>query len=340
MKINYKDFVYTYPPRYRSALFYPLFLKLKKKGLSFNHIKMRLSDKVPKQTIYSWFYGRVPLPFKEFQNIKNKFNKKDLERLATIVGHTLGDGGITKQMFLRYCNKEEFLIKEFKGAVRSVFHIKPVEHKEKSGIIRITYPRLISRVLICLFGKFSRGVEGKKITPQIDRMPLWWKIKVLQALYNDDGSVPEWKYYRCVALKQKEESIILWVQKVLKQLKISARLTKDRNTWQLRITSYSDIKKFRDKVNFSKGYRKQLHLDDIIEKIKYPHWKTKEKIVKLLKRKPRTRKELANLLSIDQGTVYGHLHGWKRIKRKSTLGLVDLGLVKIKKVGRINLYYV
>jgi hypothetical protein len=212
--------------------------------------------------------------------------------------------------------------------------------KESSGIIRLDYPRLISRVLLCLFGEFSLGKEKKEITPQIDRMPIWWKIRLLQALYNDDGSVPEFGHYSGVTLKQKSKDIIEWVKKTLKELGINSRLTPDGIKWQLRITNYLDLVKFRDKVNFSKGYRKQIHLDKIIEKIRHPHWKTKNQIIGLLKEKSRTRKELAKALNLNPGTVYGHLHGWKRKRRKSTKGLVDLGIVEVKKSGRINSYYV
>lgn len=342
LKISYKGFVNAYPEVYKTASFYPKFLELKKSKLSFHEIKNILSSKVPIQTLYFWHNNkRIPLPFKEFSSVKKEFNRNDSENLATIVGHTLGDGGITKKKILRYCNTEEFLIQEFQNAMENAFSVKPMnKFKEKSGIIRIEYPRLISRVLLCLFGEFSLGKENKRITLQIDKMPIWWKIKMVQALYNDDGSVPESGHYTGVTFKQKDRNIILWVQKVLKQLNIVSRLTKDDDKWHLRITDYLNLVKFRDKVNFSKDYRKQIHLDKIIEKIRFPRWKTKNQIIELLKKKHRTRKELVNALNIEPGTIYGHLHGWKRKKEKSNKGLIDLEVVKVKKLGRMNIYYV
>ena len=100
--------------------------------------------------------------------------------------------------------------------------------------------------------------------------------------------------------------------------------------------------KFSNKIGFSKGYRKQTHLEKIIKKVVSPHWKTKIEIIKLLKKKPRTIKELAKYLDIETGTIHGHLDGWKRSeksKRKSTPGLVDMSLVKIKKCGRKIIYF-
>lgn len=340
-KINYKDFVNRYPGVYKTALFYPKFLKLKKSKLSLQEIHRILKDKVSRQTVYFWFKDkRIPLPFKEFSKIKRVFSNNDLENLATIVGHVIGDGGIDKRLILHYCNTEQFLIDEFQNAMKNSFNAKPMaKYKERSGITRLQYPRIYSRALLCLFGNFAYG-EHKEITQKIEKMPMWWKVKLLQALYNDDGSIPDSGHYMGVTFKQKNKYIISWIQKTLKELNINSRLTKDGACWHLRITNYLDIVKFRDKVNFSKRYRKQIHLDEIIKKIKYPHWGTKNQILQLLKKRARTRKELTNLLSLDPGTVYGHLHGWKRVKKKSNYGLIDLGFVKVRKVRRINLYYV
>jgi DNA-binding transcriptional ArsR family regulator len=231
------------------------------------------------------------------------------------------------------------LIKEFQDAVEHVFNIKPMSrYKEESGIIRIRYPRLISRVLLCLFGEFSLG-NKKRITPQIDRMPLWWKIKLIQALFDDEGSAVDSKNYRAVSFKQKPKEIAEWVKKVLKQIGINSSLNFDGRCWQLRILNYMDLLKFRNKVNFSEGYRKQIQLNELLQKIKYPQQKTKLEIIRLLKKKKRTKEELAKLLNLQPGTIYGHLHGWKRKdkKRKSTKGLVDLGIVKGDKNGKKKL---
>ena len=48
-------------------------------------------------------------------------------------------------------------------------------------------------------------------------------------------------------------------------------------------------------------------------------------ILNLLKESPKTRKELAKLLNLKEGTIYSHIHGLKRKKRKNNLGLIDSG---------------
>jgi len=341
-KIKYQDFVKEYPQKYKTALFYQTFLKLKKKGSNLSEIKSILGSNAPEWALRLWFHGSVPLPFKEFSEVKTEFTTEDMDYLATIIGHTLGDGGITKQKFLRYSNTEEFLIDEFRYATEQVFNANPTSYyRESSGIIRLTYPRLFSRVLLCLFGKFSLGKDSKKITPQIESMPMELKIRLMRAWYNDDGSVPDSERYKCVTFKQKDKKLILWVQKTLKELGIKSKLSKDEGCWHLRILNYLDMVKFRDKVGFSREYRKQLHLGQILKESKCPHWKTKLEILGSLKEIPKTRKEIVEQLNLEPGTIYGHLHGWKRknVTKKSTLGLVKMNLVKVKKQGKKNIYF-
>lgn len=339
MVITYEKFLKTYPESYRKSLFYPKLLELKKRGFSFSEVKKLLSPKLPFHILYRWYKGKtVPLPFKDFSRIKKEFNDKDLEKLAVIVGHILGDGGINKKKILHYCNTEKFLIEEFKSCVRDVFHIKPMcEYREKSGIIRLRYPRVISRVLLCLFGEFSLG-NKKKITRQIDRMPLWWKIKLIQALYNDEGSVVISNSYKAITLKQKSKSILEWIRKVLRSVNVNSTICFDGRCWQLRILNYINMRRFSEKVNFSKGYRKRVKLQQLLKKFKCPKWETKIEILKLLKEKKRSVNELARRLRLKPGTICGHFHGWKRRGRESTKGLVDMKLVEVRKVGRKNYY--
>lgn len=341
LEIKYEDFVNTYPKKYESAIFYPVSLELKNKGSDFRKIKDILESKVRGSTIYSWFKGVVPLPFKEFSSIKREFDENDLGQLAVVVGHIFGDGGISERKFLHYCNTEEFLVDEFQNAMKAVFNFTPMyKHKESTGIIRLRYSRLASRIFLCLFGEFSLGRDNKKITPQIERMPIWWKKLLIRAFYNDDGSVPKRENYRVISFKQKNKKLVIFIKDTLLKLKINTYVAKDGDKWMLRIMSFKDMVRFKDLIGFSENYRKQKELEEVISMIKYPHWKTKNQIINLLKSGAKTRNELVNSFNLEAGTVYGHLHGWKRKNKikKTTQGLIDAGLVKVKKKGKINIY--
>lgn len=117
-------------------------------------------------------------------------------------------------------------------------------------------------------------------------------------------------------------------------MEINYNIIKDDNWWILRITRYDDMLKFRNKVNFSKGYRKRYQLDRFIDSIKIPHFKTKHNILKILRKGPKTFDELSKKFKLNKMSVYGHLHGYKRsIKsnKKDNPGLIDMGLVKMEK---------
>lgn len=259
------------------------------------------------------------------------------DKLALAIGHLFGDGGIQNNGRVHYCNTEEFLIEEFLNSM-SIFKIKPWK-KEEPNITRIRYPVEIGKKLWLLFGKFSYGKDTKTITKEIDEMPLSWKAKMLSAYFNDDGSVVNFPpNYKVIAIKQKLKNLIEFIGETLKELGINSSIQKDENRWHLRIHGYKNLKKFQEKVNFSENYRKRKKLEELIASISRPKQITKEQILKCIKKGIKTRKEISEKLGMDPQIIYGHLHGWKRKNRNSNKGLIDLGLVKIKKKGRINIY--
>ncbi len=269
-------------------------------------------------------------------SLKSSYNKNS-DELALIIGHLYGDGGINHQGRVYYCNSEDFLIKEFVDSVKKIFNIQPWVHKEHN-ITRVMCPVSMGRMIWSLFDKFSSGKDTKVITSEIRKMPLKWKKIMLRAWFNDDGSVLK---YGIVSIKQKLKPLVEFIQEILSELRIKSRIIEDDRKWLLRICGHNNLVKFRDNINFSKGYRKREKLNKLIDSIKYPHFKTKNKILGLLKESPKTRKKLSKLLKRSEGIIYGHLHGWKRRmnnKRKSTKGLIGLGLVNVKKDGRINVY--
>jgi len=267
-----------------------------------------------------------------------KINKESYE-LALVIGHLYGDGGITNNGRVHYCNSEEFLIKEFVDSMDKVFEVKPWIKKEQN-IIRVKYPVGIGKELWNAFDKFSYGKDTKIITRKIRNMPLKWKVKMLQAWFNDDGSVINLPpNYKVVSIKQKLKHLIFFINEILREFEINSQIMEDDGKWLLRICGYENLMKFRDNINFSMRYRKRIKLNQMINSIRHPHFIIKDKILKLLRGYPRTRKELSKSLKLELGTIYGHLHGWKRKIRKSNPGLIDLGLVKIKKRGRINIYF-
>lgn len=263
---------------------------------------------------------------------------KNSEELALAIGHIFGDGGINNKGRVYYCNTENFLINEFVNSMNKIFKIKPWINKE-INVTRVVYPVSVGRELWGVFGKFSFGKDTKIITPQIQKMPLIWKAKMLQAWFNDDGGVSNIPpNYKVIAIKQKLKHLIEFIKEVLEEFDIKFRIEEDDGKWLLRIFGYENVVKFSENINFSKNYRKSEKLDEMIKSITRPCFATKKKILRLLEESPKTIREISKELDMDRHVIYGHLHGWKRRKRKNNQGLIDSGAVIFKKVGRNNIY--
>lgn len=266
-----------------------------------------------------------------------KIYNKDINKLALAVGHLFGDGGIQDNGRIHYCNSENFLIKEFIDSMK-IFNVTPWVKKEYN-VTRVRYSTKIGKALWSIFGKFSYGKDTKTITQKIKNMHIKWKIKMIRAWFNDDGSViNSQSNYKVISIKQKLKHLIVFIKGILEELDIKSTIMEDDGNWLLRICGYENITKFRNNINFSFGYRKYKELDKMINSINRPHMVMKNRILEILTESPKTRKELNMLLKIKTGTIYGHLHGWKRREIKSNLGLIDLGLIKVKKEGRKNVY--
>jgi len=164
------------------------------------------------------------------------------EKLALAIGYLFGDGGISKDGRVHYCNSEKFLINEFIISM-GIFNIKPYL-REEEGIFRVRYPVSVGNKLKGLFGEFSSGKDTKKITKEIFNMPLNWKIKMLRSWFNDDGSVVNSSpNYKVIAIKQKLENLIVFIRDTLKEIGIESHLHNEGKIWCLRIFGYKNIKK-------------------------------------------------------------------------------------------------
>ena len=265
-RIYFADFAKTYGRNYRSIMHYPDVIRLKKRGISIISVEKMFKGIIPKSTLYFWYNEkRIPVQFSSFANSKKSFSGKEIGKMGELIGSILGDGGIISKGHVHYCNTEEFLINRFKANMLELFPEEvPCESKDKNAMHLIYSPR-IGRVLWCLFGRFSCGKDTKIITDKINSMPLDWKIEVVRALYDDEGSAVKLKKGGYVSFKQKSQSITQFVQNVLAECKIRFITTEYKGMYMVRICSYADMKRFGEIINFSEGYRKKAKLSVILE---------------------------------------------------------------------------
>lgn len=141
-----------------------------------------------------------------------KFPIKVGKELGSIVGHILGDGSIDKKYLQPfYTNSNIDLIKEFADNMERVFGIKPriwiqttgnfngkkskwlqrfnsMEDIPKDYQIGLFYPKICGVLLHGIFGLFAYGKE-KKITEQIKNSNKEFKIGLIRAFFDDEGSI-------------------------------------------------------------------------------------------------------------------------------------------------------
>lgn len=338
-RIYFKDFAETYGKSHNPVLYYPTIMRLKKKRVSLNSVEKIYNGIIPKSTLYFWYNKqRIPAQFNSFLNAKKSFSEKEIGRMGELMGSILGDGGIINKGHVHYCNTEQFLINRFKANMLELFPKEvPCETKDDNAMHLVYSPR-IGRVLWCLFDKFSYGKDTKIITSELNSMPLNWKIQVVRALYDDEGSAVRLKKGGYISFKQKSDSITKFVQDVLIECGIKSIITDYNRIHMIRICSYADMKRFSESINFSEGYRKRIKLSTILESYKYPQGDTKNRIMDILKCGPKTYHEIAKHFELNPKTIRGHIHGWNGGSQKESL--IKQGLVKVLKQGRKAIYSV
>ncbi|MFA5888280.1 MAG: LAGLIDADG family homing endonuclease [Candidatus Nanoarchaeia archaeon] len=337
-RICFNDFAKTYGENHNFVKYYPAIIRLNKKGISLISVEKIYKGKIPKSTLYFWYnQKRVPVQFTSFVKAKKSFSEKEIDKMGELIGSIMGDGGIISKGHVHYCNTEQFLINRFKANMLELFPKEtPCESKDNNAMHLIYSPR-IGRVLWCLFGRFSYGKDTKNITSQINNQPLAWKIKAVQALYNDEGSVIMTKNNtKYISFKQKSTSVTDFVCSVLNECGIRYIRGNDDGKWMVRICGYENMLKFKERIGFSDGYRKAEKLNRLLNSINHPHFITKQKILEILKEGPKTYKDIAQSFILNPRTVRGHLHGWTKGSIKESL--IKMGLVKAMKQGRKQVY--
>lgn len=201
--------------------------------------------------------------------IKPNFPIKLDKKLGSIVGHILGDGSIEKRFHaLFFSNSDIDLLKEFSQNMEFIFGIKPriwVQEKKlfhegtkwlmkvdnlskvpKGHCVGLFYPKICSDFLYAICGKFAEG-KRKKITNQIKDMPKEFKIGLVRAFFDDEGSVRADNYI--LRLHQDNKKLLEGIKKFLKELGINSNpirgyIKRDKIRYYFNITGFKEYYKF------------------------------------------------------------------------------------------------
>lgn len=194
--------------------------------------------------------------------------------LARIVGNLMGDGNVSKK-YLRYNNKDLFLLENFK---KNFLFLYPEIHfiygKVNSGtsFIQVQNKRII-KYLLNLCGNFkSQNLKFPKFINSKDT-----KIEFIRAIFDDEGCVALRIFKKTNEIKRnleiasKSKSFLIEIKGMLEKdfnIKCNKIISfhrtlnrKEFTTYKLSITGKENFIKFRDKINFyHPGKKNKLNL--------------------------------------------------------------------------------
>lgn len=120
--------------------------------------------------------------------VKVRFPILASPKLASLVGHAIGDGYVSTERF-KYVSKTKELVHEVKGFIHEIFGTEGSDFIDREIYYRVEFPGIVSRLL------HLTGVPlGRKVTQEF-KVPEWIKsgskeIKsaFVKALFDDEGS--------------------------------------------------------------------------------------------------------------------------------------------------------
>ncbi|MBT4192037.1 MAG: hypothetical protein HOE11_01900 [Candidatus Diapherotrites archaeon] len=209
------------------------------------------------------------------------------EKIGSIIGHILGDGSIDKKYFqLSFSNSNQDLLNEFKTNMQDIFGISPRIWMQKKPNYNNTewdkrlknindlkagrncslfYPTICGLILNAMFNNFAIG-KNKRIQKDIFDTPKKFKIGLIRAFYDDEGSV--YKSSRQIRLFQDNQKILETFRKLLEELDITTSevhtyLKHNKKRHYFNIYRKTNFIKFQKQISFTSKRKAQL-LNDLI----------------------------------------------------------------------------
>ncbi len=205
--------------------------------------------------------------------IQPKFPIKIDKKLGSITGHILGDGSIDKrykQVF--FSNSEKELLREFSENMEDVFKVKPRIWMQKApefgntkwdrrlqSVNELTegrngglfYPTICGLMLNAIFDDFAIG-KDKKITDRMINTPKEFKIGLVRAFYDDEGSVGR----KNIRLFQDRKDILEVFRGLLAEFgitsgEIKTYFKRDKERYYFDIFRKSNFLKFQNEIGFT-----------------------------------------------------------------------------------------
>jgi len=190
--------------------------------------------------------------------------------LSRIVGHLMGDGYVSKR-YIRYNNKERFLIDNFRSHFSNCFpNVNFIYGKVNSGTLFIQIQN--KDTINLLFNLCKNFKSDSLVFPKfIDTLEM--KREFISAIFDDEGCVglrihkKTGDIKRNLEIASKSKKFMEDIKNTLendfgircnKIISFKRKLNdKEFITWKLSITGKENFIKFKDKINFTHPDKKE-----------------------------------------------------------------------------------
>jgi len=257
--------------------------------------------------------------------------------LAQIAGHIIGDGGIRKDLIVRYTNQCDFLHNQFrKDILTTLGDVRPssYRHVDNKQTKTIVFPGVVGLILTKFLGKQRK--KFKHIPEVILHSDKKSKSLFLRALFDDEGSVIIAPY--TISFKMANKRIIYTIKEMLAQfgiktgktIKIKGTQTR-RARYQFYICGKTNLERFNSEICFDNPKQKEK-LNLLLKKYwKYQTEEFRNIVIKLLEENGDMNfSELAKKLNRKTTS-------WLR---KRLIKLEKEGIINTRMGGRLKIYFV
>ncbi|KPV63904.1 MAG: Replication factor C small subunit [Candidatus Bathyarchaeota archaeon BA1] len=194
------------------------------------------------------------------------------ENIASLLGHSFGDGGIDHDFAFKYVNKEPRLLERVQAATKSIFNDieAKVYFKANMGELRYEYkyPAVVGHILHIL-----GAPVGSKVKQEID-IPKWLflssktiRTSFIRSIYDDESTVNvsgksiHTGFSRLTSLKGFLIKFLTSLKMLLRTLtivtseiffmqKYQDKLDEERTKYGFCISSYENLEKFQREIGF------------------------------------------------------------------------------------------
>lgn len=296
---------------------------------------------LPSYTVSSWKCYKLYIPLWCLKKIVNKLqlNKRDIEKriisykgintskpikspilpikeipeLFAIITHLIGDGCVSKGQLPMYVNSNRKLFLNFKDSLKKTFgkvHINT--YGSKSGIYQCCFSKTIIDVINTFYNVKFNSFDAK-FPKEIFCLSKKFACTTLGTIVDDEGCIRDNR----IIISMKSKELIYQIKdlfiKILGKDSVNPPTMRENGSWSVTVNSFA-IKKFGNHIKLIHPGKKK----DILYAIKKATlrlngkgegvWNTKLRILRFLKSKSLSTKEIAKKVFISPNNIALHLN--------------------------------